>query len=129
MMPDSNLTNMEVKHTELPWKVFLTKNGMRLVGIGDAEGQGICDAGFGIWSWNDPEGIANAEYIVTACNNYPALLAENGRLKEALEEARDLLTRARDEMGYGAVPTRFGPMVKELSDFIARTALSLREAK
>ena len=47
-------------HTPTPWRVFTTPDGRKLVGIGGTEGQGVLDAGFGVWSWQDAEGVAYA---------------------------------------------------------------------
>lgn len=65
----------ETAHTPTPWKVFTTPDGLKLVGIGSDDGGGICDAGFGVWSWKDAEGIANAELIVRAVNCHADMLA------------------------------------------------------
>jgi hypothetical protein len=62
-------------HTPTPWKVFTTPDGLKLVGIGSEDGGGICDAGFGVWSWKDAEGIANANLIVRAVNSHANMLA------------------------------------------------------
>jgi hypothetical protein len=61
-------------HTQTPWRVFTNKDGTKLVGIGSQEGEGILDCGFGVWSWNDPEGIANANLVVKAVNSHEALV-------------------------------------------------------
>lgn len=68
--------------TPLPWKVFTNPDGTKVVGVGGLDGEGILDAGFGVWAWKDPDGIANADFIVKACNSYPAM-------KAALETARN----------------------------------------
>ena len=62
------------KNTPTPWRVFKTTSGLKLVGVGGQDGQGILDAGYGVWAWDDPEGIANAEMVVTAVNNHEALV-------------------------------------------------------
>lgn len=62
------------KHTPTPWRVFTTKDGRKLVGVGDKDGQGILDCGFGVWSWMHADGIANAELIVRAVNSHDALV-------------------------------------------------------
>lgn len=58
---------------------------MKIVGIGTPDGEGICDAGFGLWRWNDADGIANANLIVRAVNSYDDMLAA---LKECVNRCR-----------------------------------------
>ena len=70
-------------HTPTPWRVFTNPDGTKLVGIGDQEGQGILDCGFGVWSWNDAEGVANANLVVKAVNSHDALVKK-------LEEIHDI---------------------------------------
>jgi hypothetical protein len=60
-----------VKHTPGPWRVFLTKDGRRVIGIGELTGEGIADCGFGVWRGGSAEAIANA-YLIAAA---PELLA------------------------------------------------------
>jgi hypothetical protein len=55
-------------HTPTPWRVFTAPDGRKLVGIGGMDGQGVLDAGFGVWSWMDADGVANAELVVRAVN-------------------------------------------------------------
>lgn len=69
------MTAEQQGHTPKPWKVFTTPDGLKVVGIGSEDGGGICDAGFGIWAWKEPEGLANAELIVRAVNCHDELLA------------------------------------------------------
>lgn len=64
----------QTQQTPTPWKVFTTPDGLKLVGIGGEDGEGICDAGFGIWSWKHPDGIANANLIVRAVNSHATML-------------------------------------------------------
>lgn len=93
----------KVEHTELPWSVWVEP-------IADAD-QAKKELGLLVEGTPDfrphlvylcgpnnlapavtgcgEKSIANAEYIVLACNSYPALLAERERLREALEEIRD----------------------------------------
>jgi hypothetical protein len=70
-------------HSKTPWRVFTTPDGLKLVGIGNQEGEGILDCGFGVFSWNDPEGIANANMVVKAVNSHDALV-------KALQKIADL---------------------------------------
>jgi hypothetical protein len=65
--------NPELRHTPTPWRLFTNPDGTKLVGIGAQDGEGILDCGFGVWAWNDPEGIANANLIVEAVNNHDRL--------------------------------------------------------
>jgi hypothetical protein len=65
-----------ITHTPGPWKVFTSTDGQKLIGVGATNGQGITDSDFGIWSWDDPEGKANALLIAAA----PDLLAALKRL-------------------------------------------------
>jgi hypothetical protein len=73
--------------TATPWRVFTTPDGRKLVGIGSQEGEGILDCGFGVWAWDDAEGIANANLVVDAVNNYAALKARIEALTAALRES------------------------------------------
>jgi hypothetical protein len=72
----------QTQQTPTPWKVFITPDGLRLVGIGAENGEGICDAGFGIWSWDHPDGIANANLIVRAVNSHAQMFAALKALAE-----------------------------------------------
>jgi hypothetical protein len=74
-------------HTPTPWRVYKNPDGTKLVGIGGKDGQGILDSGFGVWAWDDPEGIANAEMVVRAVNAHDALV---NAMKEAADEIEQL---------------------------------------
>lgn len=78
------------EHTPTPWRVFTTTDGRKIVGIGDQEGQGILDRGFGVWSWNDAEGIANADLVVEAVNSHAALTSRGEELEKALRPFADV---------------------------------------
>ena len=52
-------------HTPGPWRVFTTPDGRKLIGIGDVEGAGVTDCGFGLWGSGD-ELHANARLIAAA---------------------------------------------------------------
>jgi len=69
-MTEHNLAALRAKATNRPWRVFKTTDGRKYIGVGAESGDGILDAGFGVWSWNDAEGIANAELIVALVNAY-----------------------------------------------------------
>ena len=79
------------QHSPLPWRVFTNPDGTKLVGIGGQDGEGILDCGFGVWSWNDPEGIANANLVVEAVNNYT-------RLTERCEQYKGQVKAGSDEI-------------------------------
>lgn len=72
------------EHTPTPWKVFTSPDGLKLVGIGSVEGEGICDAGFGVWRWNDAEGVQNADLIVRAVNSHADMLAALKSVRQEL---------------------------------------------
>ena len=74
------------KSTPTPWKVFTTPDGTKVVGIGELTGEGVADAGFGIWR-DGAEAMANAALIVKAVNR-DHLFDE---LVEALEEAAEAI--------------------------------------
>ena len=79
----------KVGPTPTPWRVFTTTDGLKLVGIGSLEGEGILDRGFGVWAWNDPEGIANANLVVEAVNSHASRkerIAELESNEKAYEE-------------------------------------------
>lgn len=82
--------------TTTPWKVFKASNGY-IVGIGDKDGGGIVDAGFGLWR-DGPEREANAAFIVKAVNAHDELV-------DALQEAREYfdgradITDRTDDLG------------------------------
>ncbi len=48
--------------TQGPWRCYMTTNGGKLIGIGDAEGGGVADCGFGLWR-DGKERAANARRI------------------------------------------------------------------
>jgi len=54
-----------MSHTKGPWKVYFTKDGGKIIGIGDAEGAGVTDPHFGLWSSGE-EQEANARLIAAA---------------------------------------------------------------
>jgi len=70
------------EHTPTPWKVFTTPDGRKLVGIGAENGEGILDCGFGVWAWDDPAGIANANLVVKAVNAWYDVEALRARIAE-----------------------------------------------
>ncbi|MES0385968.1 MAG: hypothetical protein ABUJ98_15465 [Hyphomicrobium sp.] len=58
----------EMTHTPEPWKVFMSTDGTKLLGVGSAEtAEGIVDYKGGIWASED-EGIANSRRIVACVN-------------------------------------------------------------
>lgn len=62
-----------MSHTPTPWKAFRSTDGHVYIGIGDKDGGGIADAGFGMWR-DGPEREANAELIVRAVNAHDELI-------------------------------------------------------
>jgi hypothetical protein len=99
------------EHSPLPWRVFTHPSGTKLVGVGGKDGQGILDAGFGVWAWDDPQGMANAALIVRAVNAHAQLV-------ETLEKVNDWLvchSIASDEDMAQSFPT----MCKIVNDALA----------
>jgi hypothetical protein len=101
---------MTAKHTPGPWRIFTTMDGTKLIGIGDSNGEGIIDAGFGVWREGDPEAIANARLIAAAPDLVDALEelldacnelndAYNSRMIDphAMSSARAALAKAKGE--------------------------------
>lgn len=80
----------ESKHTPGPWRVFRSTDGRVIIGIGESDGGGITDAGFGTWR-DGAEQEANAQLIAAA----PELLAA---LKSLVAE------RKREWGGFGHHP-------------------------
>lgn len=78
----SQALRAEKAHTATPWKIFRTKTGV-YIGVGDKDGQGILDAGFGVWS-DGAEREANASFAVLAVNCHDELVA-------ALEDCAEIL--------------------------------------
>lgn len=79
-------------HTATPWRAsgryVGTPNHMSFI----AE----CRDQNGNWS-NEPMALANAEFIVRACNSYDALVAENARLLASLDKSTKALIDATGE--------------------------------
>ena len=97
-------------HTETPWRVFTTPDGRKIVGVGDKDGQGILDRGFGVWAWNDAEGIANAELVVRAVNSHDDLVTALKEMRDAAvylcaAQAENKLTEAADARFKKALET------------------------
>jgi hypothetical protein len=88
--------------------VFVTPDGRRLIGIGQAEtAEGITDCGFGVWDWESDQGKANAHLIAAAPDLYEAcdealafmeLTSVTGSLPDQLRAA---LNKARGLNGGG----------------------------
>lgn len=62
----------DVKHTPGPWRLFMTTDGRKLIGIGESTGEGIADHGFGTWRSGE-EQLANARLIAAAPDLLEAL--------------------------------------------------------
>ena len=79
----------EQKHTPLPW--IYSDDGLNdviLVGVKDRDGDWIANIGHIMEPVCDTDkvSIANAKFIVKACNSYDKLRKVNTQLAEALEE-------------------------------------------
>ena len=101
-------------HTKTPWKVFTSKSGNTYIGIGEESGDGIVDAGFGLWRDSD-EAKPNAEFIVKAVNAHDDLVS--------------LLQEAHEHLFVGL---ETGPMESEASiyerEFCTRISAALAKA-
>lgn len=82
-------------HTPGPWKAIITKDGRKLVGVGQENGEGVTDCGFGIWAWGEPEAIANARLIAAAPDMLEALYTAKACL-ERLDETEKSKTAYGD---------------------------------
>ena len=113
----------------LPWRVsttFRENNGDHIVTsetgrIAGVAMQAEAKRGKG-HATEDPDGLANAAYIVWAANNAPRLEAERNALREALESVLTLLPDAAT--GY-RIPDVVMPTVVQTMRHTARRALSL----
>lgn len=56
-----------------PWKVFTNTGGDKIIGIGELNGGGVADCGFGVWRGGDAEALANALLIASAPDLYETL--------------------------------------------------------
>ena len=72
-----------------PWKVFTNTGGDKIIGIGELNGGGVADCGFGVWRGGDAEALANALLIASAPDLYEA--AKAGR-----QAAADLASLMRE---------------------------------
>ncbi len=77
------------EHTPGPWRVFKGGVSGRIIGIGELNGEGVCDCGFGVWRGGSEEAEANARLIAAA----PELL-------EALQKARNALDLVDDDSEF-----------------------------
>jgi len=77
---------MENKHTPTPYE----KNGLNI----EVFGRGIVARCLTPNEGGVFECVANAEFIVTACNNYQALKEENEELKEQIKTLNDIIDKA-----------------------------------
>jgi hypothetical protein len=55
----------ERKHTVGPWRIFRSTDGQKIIGIGELNGAGVTDCGFGTWR-DGAEQEANARLIAAA---------------------------------------------------------------
>jgi len=73
--PRADLNGSE-RFTPGPWRIFWAKdalgieNSHQIIGIGELNGAGITDCGFGVWRGGDGEAIANAHLIAAAPEMY-----------------------------------------------------------
>jgi hypothetical protein len=77
-------TEAKTGFTPGPWKVFTNTGGDKIIGIGELNGGGVADCGFGVWRGGDAEALANALLIASAPDLY-----------EALQQAADALSTIR----------------------------------
>lgn len=64
----------QARHTEGPWRIFRSTDGRVIIGIGELNGMGVTDAGFGTWR-DGPEQEANARLIASVPELLEALQA------------------------------------------------------
>jgi hypothetical protein len=65
--------NSRQSFTPGPWRAFKTRDGLKVIGIGELTGDGIADGGFGLWR-DGPEALANAHLIAAAPELHAALI-------------------------------------------------------
>ena len=82
------------EHTPGPWRVFTTKDGTKVIGIGELNGAGVADCGFGVWRGGSKEALANARLIAAA----PETAAERDRLREVNAELLAALKALLEEL-------------------------------
>lgn len=75
-MDDQNSAHLPV--STRPWRVYTTDKGT-YIGVGDADGAGILDFGFGVWG-SEEEKKASADLIVAAVNRHLDASARQSRL-------------------------------------------------
>lgn len=74
-------TPEQVRFTPGPWKIFWAKDAFGkekshlIIGIGELNGEGVADCGFGVWRGGSDEAIANARLIAAAPELFEALSA------------------------------------------------------
>lgn len=116
----------ETKHTELPWHLFAHTGDLREENIRSANDLWVGyvmashdeDEGFP----STEEGIANAEFIVKACNNHY-------RQEKEIEIYRDLVLKLA---GIGLVSEKDGHgLIRQSSviDLISRARQAIKEAQ
>lgn len=98
---------MSAAHTPGPWRVFLTRDGRHVIGVGDKNAGGITDQGDvatndqGVWR-SGPEKIANAHLIAAAPELLDALskavkwlaISDDPRCEKDLNAAEAALAKA-----------------------------------
>ena len=86
------------KATPGPWKAFKTTDGRKLLGIGDANAEGVFDVGFGVWRDGD-ERDANADLIANSPSDIQYLLDEVERLEQQIYELDEMVKHDRGALG------------------------------
>jgi hypothetical protein len=91
-----------MEKTKLPWvlyhEVFRKEiSNMNVIEVQDSNGKAIIKwTGFDGADQPKKEKLANARFIVTACNNYDRLKAEKAELVDALKEVVRISDRKHD---------------------------------
>lgn len=112
------------EHTKLPWTI-----GPRRNVIAGPNGAIIIHCEFtdsdfsGKTKPSGPEAIANAAFIVTACNVHATLTQQRDELAEALRE----LTESAED--YGASPAGGNEMMSRFEDAISSARAAITKVK
>lgn len=92
----SHLKEVAGKATAGPWKLFRTSDGLRILGVGEATGEGITDFRGGLWR-SGPEAVANGEHIAAAD---PQTVLALVAVVEAARACRDAWVTEAKAAGY-----------------------------
>ena len=119
--------------TPLPWKVGFSDGSGEAYITAEHDVTVVCGADDG---WGVPQGVgtaADAAYIVTAVNAYPALTARVKELEEALSKVERECRAITSEMAWDAsdgrpseayVRTRFSDAANSINAVFDRAALN-----